>query len=45
MTADLLLANIQQGAPMIGALLAIVVIGWLIYSVSSRRNSHRRDEQ
>jgi len=44
MTADLLLANIQQGAPMMGALLAIVVVAWLIYRLSSRRSSHRRDE-
>jgi hypothetical protein len=45
MTADLVLANIQQGAPMMGALLAIAVIGWLFYRMTSRRRSDRSDEE
>jgi hypothetical protein len=45
MTTDLFLANIQQGAPMMGALLAIAGVGWLLYRLSSRRSSDRSDEQ
>jgi hypothetical protein len=45
MTTDLFLANIQQGAPMMGALLAIAGVGWLLYRLSSRPSSHRSDEQ
>jgi hypothetical protein len=41
MTADLVIADIQQGAPMMGALLAIAGLGWLVYRVSSRRRSDR----
>jgi len=43
MTAHVLLANIDQGAPMIGALLAIAVAGALAYLVSGRGGS-RRDQ-
>jgi hypothetical protein len=35
------IADIQQGAPMMGALLAIAGLGWLVYRVSSRRRSDR----
>jgi hypothetical protein len=45
MTADLFLGNIQQGAPMMGALLAIAGVGWLLYRLSSRRRSERSDEE
>jgi hypothetical protein len=44
MTADLFLGNVQQGAPMSAALLAIAGVGWLPYgSLSSRRDSGRSD--
>jgi hypothetical protein len=45
MTADLFLANIQQGAPMIGALLAVAGVGWLLYRVTSRRRSDESDQE
>jgi hypothetical protein len=45
MTTDLFLANIQRGAPMMGALLAITGVGWLFYRLSSRRRSDRSDEE
>jgi hypothetical protein len=45
MTSDVFLANIEQGAPMMGALLAIAGVGWLLYRVSSRRRSARSDEE
>jgi hypothetical protein len=45
MTSDVLLADIQQGAPMMGALVAIAGVGWLFYCVSSRRSSHWSDEE
>jgi hypothetical protein len=45
MTLDLFLANLQQGAPMIGALLAIAGVGWLLYRLSGRRSSDRSDEE
>jgi hypothetical protein len=44
MTSDLFLANIQQGAPMMGALLAIAGFGWLLYRRNGRRSSNRSDE-
>jgi hypothetical protein len=45
MTADLFLANIQQGAPMMRALLAIAGFGWLFYRLTSRRRSDRSDDE
>jgi hypothetical protein len=45
MTTELFLGNIQQGAPMMGALLAIAGVGWLLFRLSSRRRSDRSDEQ
>jgi hypothetical protein len=45
MTADLFLGNIQQGAPMMAALLAIAGVGWLAYRVTRRRRSDRSDEE
>jgi hypothetical protein len=45
MTADLFLANIQQGPPMIGALLAVAGVGWLLYRVTSRRRSDGSDQE
>jgi hypothetical protein len=45
MTSDVFLANIEQGAPMIGALLLIAGVGWLVYRVTSRRRSDRGGEE
>jgi hypothetical protein len=45
MTADLFLGTIQQGAPMMAALLAIAGAGWVLYRVASRRRTDRSDEQ
>jgi hypothetical protein len=45
MTDDLLLANLSQGAPMIGALLGIAVVVWLVSLVRSRRPSDRSDDE
>jgi hypothetical protein len=41
MTADLFLANIQQGAPMTAALLGVAGVGRLVWRVSSRSGSGR----
>jgi hypothetical protein len=45
MTSEVFLANIQLGAPMMGALLGIAGVGWLLYRLSSRRRSDRSDEE
>jgi hypothetical protein len=41
MSDYLLAANVAQGGPMIGALLAIAVVVGLVYLVRGRRGSHR----
>jgi hypothetical protein len=41
MTADLYIASLDQGgAPMMGALLVIGIVGGLVYLVRGRRRSH-----
>ena len=41
MTNELFIASLDQGgAPMMGALLAIGIVGGLVYLVRSRRHSH-----
>jgi hypothetical protein len=41
MRAELLAANISQGAPMFGALLVIAVVAGLAYLVTGRRRADR----
>jgi hypothetical protein len=41
MSADLLAANISQGGPMIGVLLAIAAVAGLVYLVRGRRRADR----
>jgi hypothetical protein len=43
MTAELVIASLDQGAPMMGVLLAIGIVGGLVYLVRSRRRSDRDD--
>jgi hypothetical protein len=45
MTAELFLGNIELGAPMMAALLAIPGVGWLLYRLTSRHRSDRSDEE
>jgi hypothetical protein len=39
--ANIFIANIQQGAPMIAVFLAIAVLGGIVYLVRGRRGSDR----
>jgi hypothetical protein len=41
MTADLLVAIIQQGAPMIAVFLAIAVVGGIVYLIRGRSGFER----
>jgi hypothetical protein len=41
MTADLLVASIQQGAPMIAVFLAIAVVGGIVYLIRGRSGFER----
>jgi hypothetical protein len=44
MTSELVIASLDRGgAPMMGALLAIGIVGGLVYLVRSRRRSDRDD--
>ena len=44
MTSELFIASLNQGgAPMMGALLAIGIVGGLVYLVRSRKRSHGDD--
>jgi hypothetical protein len=44
MTSELLIANLDQGGgPMMGVLLAVALVGGLVYLVRSRRRSDGDD--
>jgi hypothetical protein len=44
MTSELLIANVDQGGgPMMGVLLAVALVGGLVYLVRSRRRSDGDD--